>query len=279
MSRPLRLEYPGAVYHLTSRGNARQEIFLDDTDRQLFLSTLSHVISRYGWLCHAYCLMDNHYHLLIETPKPNLSSGMRQLNGVYTQTFNRSHRRVGHIFQGRYKAILVEKEAHLLELCRYVVLNPLRVKSKRKVADWGWSSYRSTAGIETQPEFLTVDWVLGQFGQKRRGAQAKYREFVREGLEHQPWERLKGQIYLGSEAFIERHTQGVEEIKEVPRVQRRAVRPTLEKLFSRQGDKAVEVAYREYGYRLGEIAEYLGVHYATVSRRLKDLERGKQRNV
>jgi len=279
MSRPLRLEYPGAVYHLTSRGNARQEIFLDDTDRELFLSTLSHVISRYGWLCHAYCLMDNHYHLLIETPKANLSLGMRQLNGVYTQTFNRSHRRVGHIFQGRYKAILVEKEAHLLELCRYVVLNPLRVKSKRKVADWGWSSYRGTAGIETQPEFLTVDWVLGQFGRKRRGAQAKYREFVREGLEHQPWERLRGQIYLGSEEFIERHTQGVEEIKEVPRVQRRAVRPTLGKLFSRQGDKAVEVAYREYGYRLGEIAEYLGVHYATVSRRLKDLERGKQRNV
>ncbi|MBI2985929.1 MAG: transposase [Deltaproteobacteria bacterium] len=279
MSRPLRLEYPGALYHLTSRGNARQEIFLDDTDRGLFLSTLSHVVSRYDWLCHAYCLMDNHYHLLIETPKPNLSLGMRQLNGVYTQAFNRSHRRVGHIFQGRYKAIIVEKEAHLLELCRYVVLNPLRVKSKRKVADWRWSSYRATAGIETPPESLTVDWVLGQFGRKRRQAQARYREFVREGLEHQPWERLKRQIYLGSEAFIERHTQGVEEIKEVPRVQWRAVRPTLEELFSRQGDKAVEVAYREYGYRLGEIAAYLGVHYATVSRRLKDLEGRKKRNV
>ena len=173
----------------------------------------------------------------------------------------------------------MEKEAHLLELCRYVVLNPLRVKSKRKVADWKWSSYRATAGIETQPEFLTVDWVLEQFGRKRRQAQARYREFVREGLEHQPWERLRGQIYLGSEEFIERHTQGVEEIKEVPRVQWRAVRPTLEKLFSRQGDKAIEVAYREHGYRLGEIAEYLGVHYATVSRRLKNLERRRKRNV
>lgn len=279
MSRPLRLEYPGALYHLTSRGNARQRIFLDDTDRELFLNTFSHVISRYGWLCHAYCLMDNHYHLLIETPKSNLSSGMRQLNGVYTQSFNRSHRRVGHIFQGRYKAILVEKEAHLLELCRYVVLNPLRVKSKRKVADWEWSSYKATGGLASVPEFLTVDWVLGQFGRKRRQAQARYREFVREGLEHQPWERLRGQIYLGSEEFIERHTQGVEEIREVPRVQWRAVKPTLEKLFSRQGGKAVEVAYREYGYRLGEIAEYLGVHYATVSRRLKDLERRKKRNV
>src|SRR3990170_5996292 len=107
MSRPLRLEYPGAVYHFTSRGNARQKIFLDDNDRELFLSTLSHVISRYDWLCHAYCLMDNHYHLLIETPKPNLSLGMRQLNGIYTQSFNRRHQRVGRVFQDRVKAILV----------------------------------------------------------------------------------------------------------------------------------------------------------------------------
>lgn len=278
MSRPLRLQYPGAVYHLTSRGNARQKIFLDDEDRQLFLNTLSHIVDRYNWLCHAYCLMDNHYHLLIETPKLNLSLGMRQLNGIYTQAFNRRHRRVGHLFQGRYKAILVEKEAHLLELCRYVVLNPLRVKSKKKVQEWKWSSYRATAGLEHVAEFLTIDWVLGQFGQKRRQAQAKYREFVREGLEDRPWQRLKGQIYLGSEKFIERHTKG-EEIKEVPRVQWQAVRPKLEKLFSRQGDKAIEMAYKEYGYTLGEIAGYLGVHYATVSRRLRQSEVGKRRNV
>src|SRR3989304_9487258 len=186
MSRPLRLEYPGAVYHLTSRGNARQEIFLDDTDRELFLSPLSHVISRYGWLCPAYCLMDNHYHLLIETPKPNLSSGMRQLNGVYTQSFNRRHRRVGHIFQGRYKAILVEKEAHLLELCRYVVLNPLRVDPGARVENWCWSSYLATAGLAPVPEFLTVDWVLRQFGRTRGEAQARYRAFVRGGLQRNP---------------------------------------------------------------------------------------------
>ncbi|MEE8607320.1 MAG: transposase [Nitrospiraceae bacterium] len=278
MSRPLRLQYPGAVYHLTSRGNARQKIFLDDEDRQLFLNTLSHIVDRYNWLCYAYCLMGNHYHLLIETPKLNLSLGMRQLNGIYTQAFNRRHRRVGHLFQGRYKAILVEKEAHLLELCRYVVLNPLRVKSKKKVQEWKWSSYRATAGLEHVAEFLTIDWVLGQFGQKRRQAQAKYREFVREGLEDRPWQRLKGQIYLGSEKFIERHTKG-EEIKEVPRVQWQAVRPKLEKLFSRQGDKAIEMAYKEYGYTLGEIAGYLGVHYATVSRRLRQSEVGKRRNV
>ena len=125
MARPLRLEYPGAVYHLTSRGNARQDIFAGDADREKFLSILAATVGRYKWLCHAYCLMDNHYHLLLETPDPNLSLGMRMLNGVYTQTFNRDHQRVGHVFQGRYKAVLVEKDAHLVELCRYIVLNPV----------------------------------------------------------------------------------------------------------------------------------------------------------
>ena len=132
MARPLRIEYPGAVYHITSRGNARADIFLMDDDRQVFLDILGNTVEKYNWLCHAFCLLDNHYHLLIETPDPNLSLGMRQLNGVYTQTFNRTHDRVGHVFQGRYKAILVEKESHLLELCRYVVLNPVRAKMVSK---------------------------------------------------------------------------------------------------------------------------------------------------
>ena len=127
MARPLRIEYPGAVYHVTSRGNARKKIFLDDIDRDEFLATLGWVVERFGWGCHAYCLMDNHFHLLIETPKPNLSLGMRQLNGVYTQRFNRRHKRVGHLFQGRFKAILVERDSYLLELARYIVLNPVRI--------------------------------------------------------------------------------------------------------------------------------------------------------
>jgi len=126
MARPLRLSYPGALYHVTARGNARQAIYTDDADRQMFLLVLEDVETRYHWLCHAYCLMDNHYHLLLETPQGNLSAGMRQVNGVYTQRFNRRHGRVGHIFQGRFKAILVERESYLLELCRYLVLNPVR---------------------------------------------------------------------------------------------------------------------------------------------------------
>jgi putative transposase len=127
MARPLRIEYDGAFYHLTSRGNERKAIFKDDTDRQLFLDSLSQVTERFHWLCHAYCLMDNHYHLVVETPDANLSQGMRQLNGVYTQAYNRRHRRVGHLFQGRFKGILVQKESHFLEVCRYVVLDERRL--------------------------------------------------------------------------------------------------------------------------------------------------------
>src|SRR4029077_3795976 len=141
------LEFANAVYHLTSRGNARQGIFFNDGDRELFLQTLAHVVSRYNWICRAYCLMANHYHLLVETPKANLSIGMRQLNGIYTQSFNRRHNRVGHLFQGRFKAILVQRDSHLLELCRYIVLNPARVKSSAKASTWKWSSYRATAGL------------------------------------------------------------------------------------------------------------------------------------
>ena len=275
MARPLRLEFPGAIYHLTSRGNARQKVFFTDTDRQLFLDTLTGVVSRYSWICHAYCLMANHYHLLVETPKANLSLGMRQLNGIYTQAFNRRHRRVGHLFQGRFKAILVEKESYLLELCRYIVLNPVRVKGTLKTGSWKWSSYRATAGLAPAPVFLTTDWVLGQFGKKRAQAQKRYREFVKEGLESRPLEELKGQIYLGSEEFIERHSPRDQRLKEIPRAQLRAAKPSLERIFAKRGEQGIALAYKEHGYRLHEIAAYLGVHYATVSRRLKQTEQAE----
>jgi len=151
MTRPLRIEYPGAVYHVTSRGNEKKAVFKDDKDRENFLNTLQHVNKRYNWLCHAYCLMDNHYHLLVETPEGNLSLGMRQLNGVFTQARNKRYNKTGHLFQGRFKGILIQKDSHLLEVCRYVVLNPLRAGITEGPEQWKWSSYRATAGKDASP--------------------------------------------------------------------------------------------------------------------------------
>jgi REP element-mobilizing transposase RayT len=277
MSRPLRIEYPGAVYHVTSRGDARRPIFRDDNDRLLFLDVLHFIVSRFQWLCHAYCLMSNHYHLLIETPEGNLSRAMRQLNGVYTQRFNRRHRKPGHVFQGRYKAIVVEKESYLLELCRYVVLNPVRAKAVEAPEAWIWSSYKATAGFMDVPEYLTADWILSHFGKKRKDAQKHYREFVLAGLsKERPWDHLKGQIYLGDDPFILAIKSLVQEsstLTEVPRMQRYADRPELKKLFQAtehyDRDGAIVAAHAKYGYTLSEIGRHLGIHYTTVSKIIK----------
>ena len=274
MSRPLRIECPGALYHVTSRGNARRRIYRDDEDRAAFLSILAHGVDRYGWLCHAYCVMDNHYHLLIETPKPNLSRGMRHVNGWYTQAHNRRHRRVGHLFQGRFKAILVEKEGYLLSLCRYVVLNPVRAKMVTHPEHWPWSSYRATAGEAAPPDYLVTDWILGQFGNRLHEAQTRYRQYVAEGIgASSPWDTVQGQMYLGSKDFVRAH-QPDRVIREVPRQHTQAYRPELQDIFGGQRDQAQGIleAYRRYGYRMIEIAEHLGVHYATVSRRLRRTE-------
>ncbi|MBN7799211.1 REP-associated tyrosine transposase, partial [Parahaliea mediterranea] len=204
MARPLRIEFAGALYHVTSRGNARQDIFLDDVDRESFLDVLSKACDRYKWLCHAYCLMGNHYHLLLETQAPTLSKGMKYLNGTYTQLINRRHQRVGHVFQGRFKAIVVDRDSYLLELARYFVLNPVRAGMVRSAKDWPWSSYRATAGIVHRHQVLTTDWLLGSFGRRRGSAQEAYMRFVQSGKgQPSPWEALKNQIYLGSDKFVE----------------------------------------------------------------------------
>ena len=182
MSRPLRIEYPGAFYHITSRGNAKMPIFDNDEDRECFIRILEDVVKRFNWVVHAYCMMDNHYHLLVETIDGILSKGMRHLNGVYTQCFNRRHDRVGHIFQGRFKSILVNRESHLLELCRYVVLNPVRAGMLKQMDQYRWSSYKATAGLEEKPEFLTVDWILSQFDMKKAEAEKAYKKFVHAGI-------------------------------------------------------------------------------------------------
>ena len=272
MARHLRHEYPGAVYHVTSRGNARGRLFLTEADEQAFLRTVARVVADCGWLCHGYCLMGNHYHLVLETPRPNLALGMRRLNSTYAQGFNQLHGRVGHVFQGRYKAIFIEKEAHLLEVCRYVVLNPVRARLCATASDWHASSYRATAGQATVPPFLTVSWILSQFATRTRIAQDRYRAFVADGLRQDPWQELRGQIYLGSEHFARILNEPSEEIEEIPRTQWQPVQRPLDELFRKHGANALALAYREEGYRLSEIAEHLGVHYATVSRRLRKLE-------
>jgi putative transposase len=205
MARPLRLEFAGALYHITARGNRREAIYLDATDWQAFLDIVGEVCGRFQWRCHAYCLMTNHYHLVVETPAGELSRGMRQLNGTYTQAFNRRHGRVGHVFQGRYKSILVDKQAYLLELARYVVLNPVRAGMVDRAEAWPWSSYGAMICEEVAPEWLETDWLLAQFGQDRARAIRAYERFVADG-DHSGrlWQALIDQIYLGDEQFAAR---------------------------------------------------------------------------
>lgn len=279
MARPMRIEFPGALYHVTSRGNHRQDIFIDDEDRERLLGIFAHAARRHNWLCHAYCLMDNHYHLVIETPDGNLSRGMRQVGGVYTQAYNRRHGKSGHLFQGRFKAILVEKESHLLELIRYVVLNPVRSSAVKAPEEWPWSSYRGTCGTEKVHPCLSVDWVLGNFGSERQAAVSRFRSFVLDGMKAgSPLEKVRGQIALGGESFFEMLQPLLEdksEIDEIPRRQRVAGRPELDALFAAvqsreaRNEKIVEAVER-WGYSQKEVADRLGLHYSAVSRIVGD---------
>ena len=276
MARPIRLEFPGALYHITSRGDRREDIYDDDNDREAFLSILTEVCRTYNWVCHAYCLMSNHYHLLIETPEGNLAKGMRQLNGVYTQTYNRTHERVGHVFQGRYKAILVEKDSYLLELARYIVLNPVRANMVRSAKDWPWSSYRATAGQGQGVDCLNIDWLLSVFGKRKHNAMKCYREFIQEGKNQpSPWGHLSNQIYLGRDQFVatmQAMVDGNKDLSEVPMAQRRLPpKPLSEYEASNIGrNTAIVAAYQSGGYTLKEIGDYFGLHYSTVSGILKD---------
>ena len=278
MARPLRIEYPGALYHITSRGNAKMPIFDDDNDRVRFMCILEDAVKRFNWIIHAYCLMDNHYHLLVETVDGILSKGMRHLNGVYTQCFNRRHNVVGHIFQGRFKSILVNRESHLLELCRYVVLNPVRAGMVKQADQYRWSSYKATAGLEGIPAFLTVDWILCQFGRKKAEAQKAYREFVHTGIEiSSPWKDLKGQSILGDKEFEEKIKSALIDkstLKEIPLIDRFALRPSLEDIFNNiqvkiERNKLIRKAHLDYGYTLSEIGSHLGLHYTTISNIIK----------
>lgn len=179
MPRPPRVQVPGAVYRLTSRGNRREPVYLDDRDRRLFVWLLRQVVSRYGWICMAYCLMDNHFHLLVETPEPNLSLGMQRLKGAYGRCFNDRYGLVGHVFEGRFKSELVQRESHLLEAGRYIALNPVRAGLVRSAEDWPWSSYPATIGRCRPATFLSIDRLLEVHGEGWQ-ARARFKVFVEE---------------------------------------------------------------------------------------------------
>ena len=278
MARPLRVQFPGGLYHVSARGNEQKLIFADDVDCVSFLRVLASVVERYHVLCHAYCLMNNHYHLLLETPDSNLSHAMRQLNGVYSQRFNRRHGRTGHLLGGRFHAVVVHRDAHLREVSRYIVLNPVRAGLVDDPAAWCWSSYLATVGEALVPSFLTIEWLLGLSGMTERGgAQRAYGEFVRRGLDEMPEVPTR----LDSSVGVPRPRVALHpgfkaggRLGEIPRAQRFAGRPTLNEVFLGVASRAdrnarCALAVRSFGYTLRELADFLDLHYATISRVLQ----------
>jgi len=206
MGRPLRIEYPGALYHITSRGNEKKSIFLDVTDREKFLHILKEYHTRHGILIHAYVLMDNHYHLLLETPRGNLLKVMHGINGGYTGYFNRKYQRVGHLFQGRYRALLVDKDQYLLPLSRYIHLNPVRARIVNRPEEFSYGSYRGYIGKKGREDWVEYDWVLSQFACNRKRGEVNYRKYVNEAVQRSenPLRNIFGQTLLGGEGFIKR---------------------------------------------------------------------------
>ena len=272
MARPMRIEYSGALYHLTSRGNGGDDIFRDDEDRLVFLETLSNSRNRYNCVLHAYCLMSNHFHLLVETPDANVSAFMRHLNSVYTQKFNYHHKRAGHVMQGRFKSILVQKDLYLLELARYIVLNPVRARMVRAAKDWPWSSYRATAGLCEPESMLTIDWILSNFSKRKDRAIEKYRSFVSEGRNQpSPMDNLINQIYLGGAEFIKESKNKCPQdysLDEIPKVQKRPTAQPIEFYAQSAGDRnqAIICAYASGGYSMREIGEYFGLHLSSIGK-------------
>ena len=296
MARPLRIEYAGAYYHVTSRGNERKAIFRDDQDRQNFLKLFARAVEEFHLRLHGYVLMNNHYHLLVETPQGGLNRALRYLNGVYTQTFNRRHRRVGHLFQGRYKAILVDKESYLLELSRYVHLNPWRLTKSQDPFAYRWSSLGFYVGRATAPKWLTVRDVLSNFGSKGKTG---YKEFIVEGMNtgvKTPWEDVRGQAVIGSEEFVVEIAKGhlfgrsakLEErskVRDIIALKPKAVLTEVQRYF---GIKNEDIRKRQQRYTdaryslcyflrwhclmsLREIGDKVGLHYSAVGNAIRQV--------
>jgi REP element-mobilizing transposase RayT/predicted XRE-type DNA-binding protein len=238
MARALRITFPGAFYHVTSRGNERKAVFKNKRDREKFLEYLESASQRYEALIHAYCLMDNHYHLLLETPSGNLPQIMRHINGAYTTYFNVKRDRSGHLFQGRYKAILVDIDEYAKELSRYIHLNPVRAKIVETPEEYEWSSYKHYIGIQKPANWLWRDFILGYFGQKVSAAQKEYHKFVT-ALVHQeydsPLDEVVSSTLLGSADFIafikENYLSAKKPDKELPALKELVKKNSIQDIF------------------------------------------------
>jgi REP element-mobilizing transposase RayT len=294
MGRPLRIEYAGALYHITARGNERKRIFLDGKDRKKFLGILADYHDRYGILIHSYVLMNNHYHLILETPRGNLLKVMHGLNGGYTGYFNRKYGRTGHLFQGRYKGIIVDKDSYLIPLSRYVHLNPIRAGVVERPEQYRWSSYPGYIGRGKQQEWVEYSWILSQFGSRRIRANRKYKKYTEEALKNKvegPFKSLRSQVILGGEEFvkgIKRMLAGKALSQEIVERKRLIEYPLLDEVMKevakafrvdgeairRKGDRAntprrvaLYLAQRYTGLGNEEIGEIFGgIHYSAVSK-------------
>ncbi|MEE9411618.1 MAG: transposase [Methylococcales bacterium] len=202
MARPIRIEYPGALTHVKSFSDEGSRIFLEEANRQVFIELLDELLIQHKIDCYAYCLMNDHYHLLLETATANLSKMMRSLNGRYTQYFNREYHQSGAIFRGRFKSVVVQKEKYLHEVSRHIILNPLRENLVDYPEDYKWSSYRSTAGMEQAPAWLVVDKLLGSFDSNKKTAEKQYKNYVKQGIGSNITGRVVQQSYLGDQQFI-----------------------------------------------------------------------------
>jgi putative transposase len=275
MARPIRIEFPGAVYHVTSRGNEQRRIFQSDRDRKAFLDFLGDAAKRFGWSVTAWVLMTNHFHLVIQTPQPNLSRGMHWLNGSYAGWFNRQHKRWGHLFGGRFKAFLIDKETYFTEVLRYVVLNPVRAGLAARPEAYRWSSYRATAGLENAPEWLDVNAALTPFAPDTQLAQAYYSEFVaaKIGSDECLWDSLINGIYLGDEEWAKKMRLAVEakpRSTDHPKVQRAIGRPKIHEVVAAVAGAAGVAAatIRETrGGGLRRLVAWIGWHEGLVTLR------------
>jgi REP-associated tyrosine transposase len=271
MARPLRLEFEGAIYHVTSRGDRREPIFHGDSDRNLLLAIVTKAMKRFDAVVFAYCLMENHYHFVVRTHRPNLSRLMHFINGVYTQAYNRRHTQVGHLFQGRFEAVLVDKDAYFLEVCRYVDLNPVRAGMTTQPEEWAWSSYRAHTGRAPAPSWLDSSALHRQLSpqQLERGP-GLYARFVAEGRNVKLWDTaLSGQIYLGNARFVrEMQTRAAScSDGEIPRAQRQPkARPLSWYLARHDRNTAIVMAHLEGGHTQSAIAKATGLSVSRVSR-------------